>query len=113
MTSVHCASTLATPVVRQATGRREGLVLVLGSSLTIMGSVMIAPILPKLGAEFVGTYVLVSLAAVVRIALPLLAPEQTLVAVQCSATLWSAGFGLYAVRYWPWLTRARLDGKPG
>ena len=58
-------------------------------------------------------YVLVSLAALVRIALPLLAPAQTLVAVQCSATLWSAGFGLYAVRYWPWLTRARLDGKPG
>lgn len=37
---------------RQATGRREGLVLVLGSSLTIMGSVMVAPILPKLGAAF-------------------------------------------------------------
>ncbi len=37
---------------RQATARREGLVLVLGSSLTIMGSVMVAPILPKLGAEF-------------------------------------------------------------
>ena len=52
MTSVHCASTLAAPVARQATGRREGLVLVLGSSLTVMGSVMIAPILPKLGAEF-------------------------------------------------------------
>jgi len=52
MTSVHSASTLATPVARQATGRREGLVLMLGSSLTIMGAVMIAPILPKLGAEF-------------------------------------------------------------
>lgn len=37
---------------RQATGRREGLVLMLGSSLTIVGSVMVAPILPKLGAEF-------------------------------------------------------------
>lgn len=37
---------------RQATGRREGLVLMLGSSLTIMGAVMVAPILPKLGAEF-------------------------------------------------------------
>lgn len=37
---------------RQATGRREGLVLMLGSSLTIMGSVMVAPILPKLGAAF-------------------------------------------------------------
>jgi len=58
-------------------------------------------------------YVLVSLAAVVRIALPLLAPGHTLVAVQCSAILWSAGFGVYAVRYWPLLTRARLDGKPG
>ncbi|KRP66999.1 MFS transporter [Pseudomonas orientalis] len=37
---------------RQATGRREGLVLMLGSSLTIMGAAMVAPILPKLGATF-------------------------------------------------------------
>ncbi|SBS28951.1 Tetracycline resistance protein, class B [Marinomonas spartinae] len=33
-------------------GRREGLVIALGSSLTIVGSVMIAPIIPKLGAHF-------------------------------------------------------------
>jgi hypothetical protein len=26
--------------------------------------------------------------------------------------LWSAGFALYAVRYWPVLTRPRLDGRP-
>lgn len=31
---------------------REGLVLLLGSSLTIMGSVMVAPVLPKLSEEF-------------------------------------------------------------
>ena len=37
---------------RQASGLREGLVLMLGSSLTIMGSVMVAPILPKLGEAF-------------------------------------------------------------
>ncbi|GGB84792.1 MFS transporter [Marinobacterium zhoushanense] len=37
---------------RQATGGREGALLMLGSSLTIMGAVMVAPILPKLGAEF-------------------------------------------------------------
>ena len=59
------------------------------------------------------SYVLVALAGGVRVALPLLAPTQTLVAIQCSAALWSAGFGLYAVRYWPALTRPRLDGKPG
>jgi uncharacterized protein involved in response to NO len=58
-------------------------------------------------------YGLVLLAAVVRVAIPLLAPGQTLAAVQWSAVLWSAAFGLYAVRYWPVLTRARLDGKPG
>ena len=44
--------TIESTASRQAMTRREGLVLVLGSSLTIMGSVMVAPILPKLGAEF-------------------------------------------------------------
>jgi uncharacterized protein involved in response to NO len=50
---------------------------------------------------------------VARVALPLLAPAHNLVAIQCSAILWSGDFGLYAVRYWPALTRTRLDGKPG
>ena len=52
MNQSHAVSpaTLSSP--RQASGRREGLVLMLGSSLTIMGSVMVAPILPKLGTEF-------------------------------------------------------------
>jgi len=58
-------------------------------------------------------YLAVLLAAAVRVAVPLLAPTATLLAVQVSALLWSAGFGLYAVRYWPVLTRARIDGKPG
>lgn len=58
-------------------------------------------------------YLLVLLAGVVRVVVPLLAPEQLLLAVGTSAALWSGGFGLYAVRYWPVLTRARLDGKPG
>lgn len=43
--------TSTTALLRNATGRREGLVLMLGSSLTIMGGVMIAPVLPKLSAE--------------------------------------------------------------
>ncbi|KMT52378.1 MFS transporter [Pseudomonas fildesensis] len=52
MNQSHAVSPATLSAPRQATGRREGLVLMLGSSLTIMGSVMIAPILPKLGAEF-------------------------------------------------------------
>ncbi|URI07918.1 NnrS family protein [Aquincola tertiaricarbonis] len=58
-------------------------------------------------------YLLVLLSGVARVVVPLVAPGHTIVAVQCSAALWSAGFGLYAVRYWPVLTRSRLDGKPG
>jgi uncharacterized protein involved in response to NO len=58
-------------------------------------------------------YALVLFAAVVRVALPLLAPALTLPAILGSATLWSAGFGLYAIRYWPVLTRPRVDGRPG
>ncbi|MCC8539501.1 MFS transporter [Xanthomonas axonopodis pv. poinsettiicola] len=41
----------ASDSTRQA-GRAQGAVLLLGSSLTIMGAVMIAPVLPKLGAQF-------------------------------------------------------------
>ena len=58
-------------------------------------------------------YVLVLLAAVVRVVPPLIAPALTVHAVLCSAVLWSAGFALYAVRYWAVLSRPRLDGRPG
>jgi uncharacterized protein involved in response to NO len=58
-------------------------------------------------------YVLVLLAAVVRVAVPLAAPGQTVHAVLGSAFLWSAGFGLYALRYWPILSQPRIDGRPG
>ena len=61
----------------------------------------------------IACYALVMLSALVRVVVPLLAPTLTVGAVVASATLWSAAFGLYAVRYWPVLTRPRLDGKPG
>lgn len=58
-------------------------------------------------------YVLVLLAAVVRVGLPLCQTALTLPSVLASAALWSAGFGLFALRYWPVLTRPRVDGRPG
>jgi uncharacterized protein involved in response to NO len=61
----------------------------------------------------VACYVLVLLSAVVRVLVPLWAPGATLHAVLFSAVLWSTGFGLYAVRYGPILTRPRIDGRPG
>ena len=61
----------------------------------------------------VACYLLVLGAALVRVVVPLVAPAATMPAVLGSAALWSAGFALYALRYWPVLTRPRLDGRPG
>jgi len=61
----------------------------------------------------IACYALVLLGAVVRVLVPMVIPQSTLPAILVSACLWSAGFALYAVRYWPVLTRPRLDGKPG
>ena len=58
-------------------------------------------------------FVLIAVAAVVRVFVPMFAPQHYLPTIYGSATLWSAGFLLYALRYWPILTRARADGAPG
>lgn len=67
----------------------------------------------KADGRDVACYLLVLLAALVRVVVPLVFPQWTIGAIVWSAALWSAGFGLYAVFYWNVLTRPRLDGKPG
>jgi uncharacterized protein involved in response to NO len=61
----------------------------------------------------VACYLLVLAAALLRVGLPLLQPAWNIGAVLASAVLWSAGFGLFALRYAPVLLRPRLDGRPG
>jgi uncharacterized protein involved in response to NO len=41
------------------------------------------------------------------------APNAYVASVFVSGVLWSAAFALYFIRYWPILTRPRLDGRPG
>ena len=53
----------------------------------------------------VACYALVTLAAVVRVFVPLLNPHWISDAVLVSALLWSSGFALYTWRYWPVLSR--------
>lgn len=57
-------------------------------------------------------FLLIQVAAIVRVFGGMM-PTAYLASVQLSSVLWSAAFALYAVRYWPVLTRPRLDGKPG
>jgi len=61
----------------------------------------------------VAGYVLVALAAVIRVFGGMWLPGAYLATVVVSGVCWSAAFALYAVRYWPVLSRSRLDGKPG
>ena len=58
-------------------------------------------------------FLLIQVAAAIRVFGGMASPETYLASVKLSGLLWSAAFGLYAVRYWPVLTRPRLDGKPG
>jgi uncharacterized protein involved in response to NO len=58
-------------------------------------------------------FLLIQAAAMVRVFSGLVAPALYLPGIQLSGVLWAAAFGLYAVRYWPVLSRPRLDGKPG
>ena len=58
-------------------------------------------------------YLLVQAAAVVRVFGGMVSPALYLASIQLSGLLWAAALGLYAVRYWPVLTRPRLDGMPG
>lgn len=61
----------------------------------------------------VACYVLVQLAAVLRVFGAMALPSLHVEAVIASGLCWSAAFGIYAVRYWPVLSRARVDGQPG
>jgi len=61
----------------------------------------------------VACFALVQLAALVRVAGGLAWTAGYIATIIASAACWSAAFAIYAVRYWPVLTGARLDGKPG
>ncbi|HEX4523278.1 MAG TPA: NnrS family protein [Casimicrobiaceae bacterium] len=48
-----------------------------------------------------------------RVLLPLAAPSLYNTEVVASAVLWSAAYAIYAVRYWPVLTRPRSTANRG
>lgn len=58
-------------------------------------------------------FLLIQAAALVRVFGGMVSATLYLPSIQVSGVLWGLAFGIYAVRYWPVLTRPRLDGKPG
>jgi len=58
-------------------------------------------------------YVLINLAAVVRVFVPLAAPAFYRDTVILSGVLWASAFAVFVGKYWPILTRPRVDGRSG
>ena len=64
-------------------------------------------------ARRVHAALLLALAAVVRVAAPLLVPTLKPQAIALAGALWAISLLLYLVKYTPFLTRARVDGREG
>jgi uncharacterized protein involved in response to NO len=67
----------------------------------------------KVGAAELAAYVMVHVAAVVRVFVPLVLPDYYVATIVASAALWFAAFLLFVAVYFPILSRPRLDGQPG
>ena len=61
----------------------------------------------------VAAYLLVAAAALFRVLMPLVAPQQFVLWLLAAAATWSAAFAIYLFVFTPWLMSARLDGKDG
>ena len=61
----------------------------------------------------VACYLLIQAAALIRVFGGMLLPNGYLLTVIVSGVCWSIAFAVYAIRYWPILSRPRIDGKPG
>jgi uncharacterized protein involved in response to NO len=61
----------------------------------------------------IACYLLVLGSAAVRVFGPMLFPQAYTAWILLSGAAWSAGFALFALRYWPVLSRPRLDGRAG
>jgi uncharacterized protein involved in response to NO len=61
----------------------------------------------------IAAYVLIMIAALLRVVLPMLAPSLYVYSLVAAAGAWSAAFLIYLWQYTPWLVSARPDGKDG
>lgn len=61
----------------------------------------------------VACFLLVFAAAIIRVLGGIIVSGAYTATVIASGICWSGGFALFTIRYWPVLSRARIDGKPG
>ena len=57
-------------------------------------------------------FLLIQAGAIIRVFGGIVSQGFYMASIQLSALLWTAAFSLFVFRYWPILTRSRIDGKP-
>ena len=67
----------------------------------------------KVGRLEAAAYALMMLAALLRVLLPMVAPDALPTTLTLAGAAWSLAFVLYLWQYAPWLMRTRADGKDG
>ena len=93
--------------------------LTLGAISSLMLAMMARSALGHTGRELkaswieISAFLLIQLAAIIRVAATLIPPLYYRDAVIVSGTLWTLAFALFLSRYWGFLTRPRIDGRPG
>ena len=58
-------------------------------------------------------FVLINLAAIVRVFVPMIASDEYILSVVLSSILWGMAFLLFVITYLPMLVSRRIDGRPG
>jgi uncharacterized protein involved in response to NO len=113
---------LALRAVEQASGAPAAAAvhaLTLGAISSLMLAMMARSALGHTGRELragwieISAFLLIQLAAIIRVAATLIPPVYYRGAVILSGTLWTLAFALFLSRYWGYLTRPRIDGRPG
>ena len=67
----------------------------------------------QVGPIETAAYMLMMLAALLRVGAPLLAPQALVTGIALAGGAWALAFLLYLFQYAPWLLRPRTDGKDG
>lgn len=93
--------------------------LTVGAIASLMIAIMMRSALGHTGRDLVAgpveisAFVLLQLAAIVRVLASAIAPGNYREAMIVSGVLWTAAFVVFLSRYWSILTRPRIDGRPG
>jgi len=93
--------------------------LTIGAIASLMMAMMMRSALGHSGRPLVaglaeaGAFVLLQLSAIVRVLTASIAPGAYREAMIVSGVMWTLAFAVFLWRYWPVLTRPRIDGRPG